>query len=542
MNWLHNIPIKQKLMVVTMATCSTALVLTCAMQVAYEVGVFKASMVTDLSAQGKIIAGLSTAALSFDDAAAARELLGGLSHEPHIVGACIYHKGTLFATYSRSGAQPDFAAAEPAKEGGVFSPGRLDLSLRVILKGETIGTVVLQSDMRQLYSRVRQYLAILLGMLLASTGIAFLLSCKLQRVISGPILQLSKTAAAVAGDKDYSRRAARLSNDEMGALTDTFNQMLAQIDEYSRSLEHKVVERTAELRRAKEAAETASQAKSQFLANMSHELRTPLNAIIGFSEILADKTFGDLNDRQSKYINNILGSGRHLLQLINDILDLSKVEAGRLELTRTSFSAAKALANVQAIVKTLASKKGITLEVQVAPGLSEVLADEAKFKQIMYNLLSNAIKFTPEGGKAGVMVTRQTDPKAHPGLEPLFGSSGQCLRVIVADTGIGIHPRDQGRIFLEFEQVDSSYGRQQQGTGLGLALTKRLIELHGGRIWVESEGVEGKGSRFGFLLPLPKTQPKPAPAPGQKQEPELVLRPQVVVATADARRQAVLGE
>ena len=296
------------------------------------------------------------------------------------------------------------------------------------------------------------------------------------------------------------------------------------------------------LQHAKGAAEAANRAKSQFLANMSHELRTPLNAIIGFSEILADKTFGDLNDRQSKYINNILGSGRHLLQLINDILDLSKVEAGRLELTRTSFSAAKALANVQAIVKTLASKKGITLEVQVAPGLSEVLADEAKFKQIMYNLLSNAIKFTPEGGKAGVMVTRQTDPKAHPGLEPLFGSSGQCLRVIVADTGIGIHPRDQGRIFLEFEQVDSSYGRQQQGTGLGLALTKRLIELHGGRIWVESEGVEGKGSRFGFLLPLPKTQPKPAPAPGQKQEPELVLRPQVLVVTADAWKQAVLGE
>ncbi len=296
------------------------------------------------------------------------------------------------------------------------------------------------------------------------------------------------------------------------------------------------------LQHAKGAAEAANRAKSQFLANMSHELRTPLNAVIGFSEILADKTFGDLNDRQSKYVNNVLASGRHLLQLINDILDLSKVEAGRLELTRTSFSAANALANVLAVIKTLANKKEITFEVEVAPGLDAVLADEAKFKQIMYNLLSNALKFTPERGKVSVRVARETDPKARPGLEPLFAFSGQCLKVIVADTGIGIHPRDHERVFLEFEQVDSSYGRQQQGTGLGLALTKRLIELHGGRIWVESEGVEGQGSRFSFLLPLSKTQPKPARLPGQEREPELVLRPQVVAVTTDARKQAVLGE
>ena len=293
---------------------------------------------------------------------------------------------------------------------------------------------------------------------------------------------------------------------------------------------------------AKIAAEAANRSKSQFLANMSHELRTPLNAIIGFSEIMADKTFGELNTRQDKYVNNVLGSGRHLLQLINDILDLSKIEAGRLELIRSSFNVAQALANVQAIVKTLANKKSITLEVNLASDLPPVAADEAKFKQIMYNLLSNAIKFTPEGGRVTVMATRETNPDDAPGRAALFAASGQCLKVIVADTGIGIHPRDHERIFAEFEQVDSSYGRQQQGTGLGLALTRRLVQMHGGQIWLESDGIEGKGSRFIFMLPLLEQEAKAAPSQADAGTREDMLRPMVLVISADTHRQALLDQ
>ncbi|MDP9251689.1 MAG: HAMP domain-containing histidine kinase, partial [Chloroflexota bacterium] len=227
--------------------------------------------------------------------------------------------------------------------------------------------------------------------------------------------------------------------------------------------------------------EVASRHKSEFLATMAHELRTPLNAIIGFSEVLLQGIFGDVNEKQREYLADVLGSGQHLLSLINDILDLSKIEAGRMDLELTTFPVRDALESGLTIVRERAARNAIKLNAVVANDVGTIEADERKVKQILYNLLSNAVKFTPNGGRVDVSVRADNGD----------------VRVEVRDTGIGVAPDDQERIFEEFRQVGRE--RSREGTGLGLTLTKRFVELHGGRIWLES--TPGKGSMFAFTLP-----------------------------------------
>jgi signal transduction histidine kinase len=212
-------------------------------------------------------------------------------------------------------------------------------------------------------------------------------------------------------------------------------------------------------------------------------MRTPLNSIIGFSELLEDETYGALNTRQMKYVGNIVVSSKHLLQLINDILDLAKVESGTVGIHPEILSLSDAMSVVKSVVEPLATKKDIGLTIELDEEVNTITADPARLKQILYNLLSNAIKFTPTGGKVSITAT----------------ANDGDVEISVTDTGIGIGEKDQQRIFSEFLQVEGSYARKYEGTGLGLALTRKLVELHGGRIWVESS--PGKGSCFTFSIP-----------------------------------------
>jgi len=254
-----------------------------------------------------------------------------------------------------------------------------------------------------------------------------------------------------------------------------------------------------DLKFAKTMAERANRAKSEFLANMSHELRTPLNHIIGFTELLLDKNFGDLNESQEEYLTDVHNSSQHLLSLINDILDLSKVEAGKLELEIADVNIRTLLNDSLNMIKEKAMINGINLTIELDSIPAFINADDRKLKQILYNLLSNAVKFTPEGGSVRLTANRVANHTLQ--VQDHSQSSTDLIKITVEDSGIGLKERDLKVIFQPFEQVESSASRRFQGTGLGLSLTKRIVELHGGQIWVESKG-EGRGSSFHFLIPV----------------------------------------
>ena len=326
--------------------------------------------------------------------------------------------------------------------------------------------------------------------LIIGLALAALASLILTRRMVAPIEALQAGAARVATG-DWGQPIDVQTGDELQSLAEGFNRMTEQLRESYAELEQRVEDRTRDLAIAMEQLEqkgqeleTVSRHKSEFLANMSHELRTPLNAIIGFSEVLHEQMFGELNEQQLRYVGDVLESGQHLLSLINDILDLSKVEAGRMELELSEVSLPLTLQSGLTMQGERAQRTGITLGLTVHPDDLVVRADERKLRQIVFNLLSNAVKFTPPGGRVDVSA-RLTDG---------------IVEVAVTDTGSGIAPEDQDLIFEEFQQARGDPAGPWEGTGLGLPLARSFVELHGGRLWVESE--EGVGSTFRFTLPV----------------------------------------
>ena len=302
-----------------------------------------------------------------------------------------------------------------------------------------------------------------IGVAAGAIVLALLLGFVLSWSVIGPIQRIDARLAGIASG-DFTRHVDVSNRDELGALAANVNQM------------------NDELRRLYRELETASQHKSDFLASMSHELRTPLNAIIGFSQVLREGMVGEVNEKQREYLDDILSSGNHLLSLINDVLDLSKVEAGQVALEVAPFSLQDALQSGVVMVRERATTDGVQITVAESSDVNIVEADERRVRQVIFNLLSNAVKFTPSGGSVDVRATRVNGD----------------VQVSVADTGPGIAADDLERIFEEFQQTDAGF-EQREGTGLGLALSKRLVELHGGQIWVESQ--VGEGSTFVFTLP-----------------------------------------
>ena len=520
---LQNLSIKRKLMLITMLTSSVALVLLSASFLIYDFVSFRVFLTQDLSTQAEIIAYNTAAAMAFDTPADATDDLAALKAKNDIVAAVLYNsEGKVFAKYVRADiAKPD-VPTDLTQVSGCRSRGNyLVVCHEVSLKNEPLGTLFVESDMSQRNTRAKSYATFLLLFMLACGLLALLIASKLQSLISGPILRLEDTMRVVSAKRNYEVRALKFYDDEIGRLIDGFNTMLSEIQHRDTALQganDELKMRTGELETeilhrkqtqeelltAKRAAEDASRAKSAFLANMSHELRTPLNAIIGYSEMIEEEIQESGQIENVHDIQKIESAGKHLLALINDVLDLSKIEAGKMGLHLENFDIAMMIQEMMATLQPAIAKNSNTLQLKLADDLGSMRSDITKVRQILSNLLSNACKFTDHG-------TISMD------VERVENSGQQWVRFRVADSGIGISEEQQENLFKEFAQADVSIARKYGGTGLGLAISSRFAQLMGGNISVESEA--GKGSVFTVYLPAQVTAEAAAAAAAAPKPP-----------------------
>src|SRR3979490_964998 len=502
---LQNLSIKRKLTLITMLTSSAALVLSALSFLIYDLVSFRHLLIQDLMTQAEIIGYNSAGAMEFKDVPAATATLSALTAKEDVVTAGLYGRDNkMFAHYSRkSNVIPSLLPDHLQGKGYLFEGGYLQVFHDVTLNGERLGTLFLQSDMRQWSVRAKRYAVILCIFVLISGLFAWLVSSRLQRLISRPILHLEDTMRMVSANRNYEVRATKSYGDEIGKLIDGFNTMLSEIqqrDTALRGANEELKSRTGELEKeilhrkqtqeellkAKHVAEEATRAKSTFLANMSHELRTPLNAIIGYSEMLEEETRESGKSDSVQDLRKIQSAGKHLLSLINDVLDLSKIEAGKMGLHLETFEVSHVIEEMVTTLQPAATKNGNSIQVHLADKVSTMRADVTKVRQILFNLLSHACQF-PGHGTVAVDVDR------------IRFEDREWIQFQVRDTGIGISAKQKENLFQEFAQADASIARKYGGTGLGLAITHRFVQLMKGRINVESE--PGRGAIFTVQLP-----------------------------------------
>jgi signal transduction histidine kinase/DNA-binding response OmpR family regulator len=478
--------IKRKLTLLVMLTTTIALLVAAVQFILNDFRDYRRRSVADLHILARIFGANCTSPLEFDTSGPATEILSALEAKPNVLAAAIYAKdGKLFASYLANGESTNALPLLAPAEGEQFVKRRVVLCQAISKAGARLGSIYLDFDLIQVWRRVGQNCIVVAAMLAISALVAFFISNRLQREISKPILDLAEVANAISEKRDYSVRAVKQTEDEIGFLIDCFNGMLARMEKHEKTLR----EVNEQLAKSETRALTATEAKSQFLANMSHELRTPLNAIIGYSEMLQEEVQEIGQAQFAADLEKIHAAAKHQLSLINDILDLSKIEAGKMSLYLETFDIARAVQDVAATIRPLVAKNGNQLEIHCPPDLGTMRADQTKVRQILFNLLSNATKFTQKG-----VVRLEARALAAAAAAPA------SFNFLVSDTGIGMSPEQLARLFQAFSQAEASTTRKYGGTGLGLAISKRFCQMMGGDLTATSE--LGKGSTFAVTLPV----------------------------------------